>query len=268
MSIIPIIEKAVRKAGRSLARDFGEVENLQVSKKGPGNFVTSADLRADKILREELGKALPDYNFLTEESGEIKGKDTRFKFIIDPLDGTTNFMHGLPHFCISIAVEETLATGKKELIAGVVYAPVFDEFYFAEKGKGAFVVNSMSQKRKLQVSAREDFEEAVVCGYISRDKARYEKDYRAMAEFGTHSRILGASALDLAYVAAGKIDAIWHKGLKSWDMAAGIVLVREARGVVSEILGGDEMLKNGNILATNQNIYNKVHDKLKNHYQS
>jgi myo-inositol-1(or 4)-monophosphatase len=258
-SYAKILETAALKAGRYLARDFGEIENLQVSKKGPGNFVTSADLKSEKILIEELQKAKPDFGFLTEETGEIKGKDSKFRFIIDPIDGTTNFMHGLPHFCISLALEQIISPTKSEIIAGCIYAPILDELYSAEKGQGAYVNN-----RRLSVSSRKNLEDCMVVGTISsRDESVKQFDLKNFDTLKTHHRFFGSAALDLAYVAAGKFDALWHKNLKPWDIAAGILLVREARGMVTELDGGSQMLENGNILATNS----EVHDSLLKHFR-
>jgi myo-inositol-1(or 4)-monophosphatase len=251
---IKILEAAALKAGKYLSRDFGEVENLQVSKKGAGDFVTSADLKSEKIIMEELTKARPDYGFLTEESGEIKGKNPKFRWIIDPIDGTTNFMHGLPHFCISIALEEKISDTKSEIIAGVIYSPILNDLYSAEKGQGATVNN-----RRLKTSARSEIEDCMIAGTISSRSEDVKKfDLKNFEDLKTHHRFFGSAALDLAYVAAGKFDAMWHKNLKPWDMAAGILLVNEARGMITELDGGSNPLYNGNIIASNGVIHNSL----------
>lgn len=246
--LLKIMDDACRKAGKALIRDFGEVENLQVSLKGPRDFVTSADLRADKILKEELAKSRPDFSFITEESGFIQGKDQENCWIIDPLDGTMNFMHGIPYFCISLALQKTLPNGKKEIVAGIIHAPILQETYWAEKGTGAFMNN-----RRLLVSARKNIGDALLAVYPSRennDVAHSIVD--AVVKAGCTSRSFGAVALDLAYVAAGKLEGVFHPRLKTWDMAAGILLVREAKGMVSDTDGNDTMMETGRIVATNE----------------
>jgi len=252
-SLIRIVEAAVHKAGRALSRDFGEVENLQVSRKGPGDFVSSADHRAEKILVEELSKSRPDYGFLVEEKGEIPGKDPDNRWIIDPLDGTSNFLHGVPHFCVSVGLEQRTPNGKKEIVLGAVYAPVLQEFYWAEKGQGAFV-----NDRRLGVSARNRLEECLVGAYIRRDPEAAARDLKMLQMMPCSRRILGSAALELAYVAAGKLDGFWHHNLKPWDMAAGMLLVREARGMVTEVDGGSRVLESGNILASNEPIHDQL----------
>ena len=242
-----VMERAARRAGRGLIRDFGEVENLQVSVKGPGDFVSTADHAAERTLREELGKARPHYGFLLEESGEIKG-DGRHRWIVDPLDGTTNFLHGIPHFAISMALERD-----GELVAGLVYNPISDEMFFAEKGFGAFV-----NDRRLRVSGRAGLGDAVIgTGIPFRemgDHPRYLKALGAVMGATAGVRRIGAAALDLAYVAAGRLDAFFEFGLNPWDIAAGIVLVREAGGYIVEIDGGAKPLQSGNVLAANDRL--------------
>jgi len=259
-NLIRIMEDAVVKAGRSLVRDFGEVENLQVSKKGPGDFVTSADKKSEKILINELKKLRPSYGFLVEESGEIKGADEKYRWIIDPLDGTNNFMHGLPHFCISLALAEKTPTGKEDIIAAVIYAPAYREIYTAEKGQGAYLGN-----RRLSVSGRTKLDEAMIatCFKPGSDE---KNEMLAIEDMAINTRILGSAALDLTYVAAGKLDIFWHDKLMPWDMAAGILLVREARGMVTEINGDADMLVNGNIVATNSNFHEKIVSTLAKYY--
>lgn len=239
---------AARKASRRLMRDFGEVEQLQVSRKGPADFVSAADLRTEKILRETLHQARPDYGFLMEESGS-SGGESESRWIVDPLDGTTNFLHGIPYFAISIALER-----RKEIVAGVVYEPVRDEMYWAEKGIGAYM-----NDRRLRVSARERLNDAVVAtGIPHRGRAApdaYLPMLGAVMPEVAGIRRAGAAALDLAYVAAGRYDGFWELGLSAWDIAAGLVLVREAGGMVTEISGGGAMLASGSILATNERLH-------------
>jgi myo-inositol-1(or 4)-monophosphatase len=236
---------AVRKAARGVQRDFGELANLQVSLKGPGDYVTAADKRCDKVLREELQKARPDYNFLTEETGVVKGSDTDHRFIIDPIDGTTNFMHAVPIFAINVALER-----KGEIIAAVTYNPVTDELFHAEKGSGCFLNN-----KRLRVSSRSDIHDALVCfdlphrGGKNHGTARAELAVLQGKTIGLRS--FGSAALELAYVAAGRIDAMMNRDLKAWDMAAGILMVREAGGFTSDPGSEASPLDTGAILATN-----------------
>lgn len=239
---------AARKAGRGLARDFGEVEHLQVSLKGPSNFVSAADTRAEKILFEELSRARHGYCFLMEERGRIEGPDKSHTWIVDPLDGTTNFLHGIPMFAISIALER-----EGELVAGLVYNPVTGETFTAERGKGAFL-----NDRRLRVAARSRLRDCVaVTGIPHRGKDGHE---RHLAELGavmpqvSGIRRTGSAATDLAWVAAGRFDGYWERGISAWDMAAGIVLVREAGGYVSDADGGRDMLSTGSIVAGNEAI--------------
>lgn len=246
---INVMVGAARKAARGLLRDFGEVEQLQVSKKGPGDFVSAADHRVESVLRQELKKARPDYGFLLEEGGIVEGADSHHTWMIDPLDGTTNFLHSIPHFAISIGLVRD-----GEPIAGVVYQPLTDEMFWAEKGQGCFV-----NERRLRVSARRKLDEAVITTGIPHqgrpEHERYLKQLTAVMGATAGVRRFGAAALDLAYVAAGRCEGFWEFGLKPWDMAAGIILVREAGGYISEIDGGHDMLKSGNILAANDHLH-------------
>src|SRR5207253_6412579 len=225
---------AALKAARGLIRDFGEVEQLQVSIKGPGEFVSTADLKAERTLKNELTRARPGYGLLFEESGESAGSDPHHRWIVDPLDGTTNFLHGIPHFAISIALERD-----GEIVAGLVYEPTRDEMYSAEKGLGAYV-----NDRRLRVSGRRRLGEAVVGTGMPYGPRAGEPGYGATlaAIMGATSgvRRMGSAALDLAYVAAGRYDGFWEFGLQPWDIAAGILLVREAGGYVSDLAGGHE----------------------------
>lgn len=243
-----VMVQAVTKAGRGLARDFGEVQNLQVSVKGPGDFVSQADLRAEQVLRTELERARPDYGFLMEEGGEIEGRDGQHRWIIDPLDGTTNFLHGFPHFSVSLALER-----QGQLVAGVIFNPATDELYTAEKGAGAFL-----NDRRLRVAARRVLTDCVVgCGvpHLGRgDHGRFQVQLRHVMADVVGIRRTGSAALDLAYVAAGRLDGFWEEGLSPWDMAAGIVMIREAGGYVTDLGGGSDMFGRGNVVAGNEAI--------------
>ncbi|ABC21877.1 inositol monophosphatase family protein [Rhodospirillum rubrum] len=236
---------AVKKAAKGLVRDFGELENLQVSRKGPSDFVSNADLKAEKILKAELRKARPAYSFLMEESGAEDGADTSRRWIVDPLDGTTNFLHGIPHFAISVALEE-----KGEIVAGVIYNPILDELYTAEKGNGAFV-----NDRRLRVSGRRDLAESLFAtGIPFQGKGGHARFLGQLAKVMAKTsgvRRIGAASLDLAYVAAGRVDGYWEEGLHPWDCAAGILLVKEAGGYVTTLDGKPDPLRQGSLLAAN-----------------
>jgi myo-inositol-1(or 4)-monophosphatase len=248
-ALLNVMIQAARKAARSLKRDFGEVESLQVSLKGPGNFVSAADRRAEEILREELTKARPGYGFLGEEGGRHPGTDKTNTWIVDPLDGTTNFLHGIPQFAISIALERDGV-----IVAGLIYNPANDELYTAERGKGAFL-----NDRRLRVAARRRLEDAVVgCGLPHRGRgglAEFRTEFAAVQEKVVGLRRFGAAALDLAWIAAGRIDAYWERNLSPWDMAAGIVVVREAGGFVTDLDGGDAMFAKGHVAAGNEAVH-------------
>ncbi|HVT52069.1 MAG TPA: inositol monophosphatase family protein [Dongiaceae bacterium] len=248
-AIINVMAKAADKAARSLKRDFGEVSQLQVSQKGPGDFVSNADLKSEKTLREELQKARPNFGFLMEESGEVKGSDPDHRWIVDPLDGTTNFLHGLPHFAISIALEQ-----KGEIVAGLVYDPAKDELFWAEKGGGAFC-----NDRRMRVSGRKQLPESLLSTGIPfighGDRPRFLRQLDAAMRETSGVRRLGAAALDLAYVAAGRYECFWEEDLSSWDIAAGILLVKEAGGYVSDMKGGQTMLQTGSVLASNGTLH-------------
>ena len=244
-----VMRAAVEKAGRALRRDFGEIENLQVSKKGPGDFVTNADLKAEKIRFEELSQARPGYGFLMEEKGAIEGSDTTHRWIIDPLDGTTNFMHGIPHFAISVALERD-----GTLVAGIVYNPITDEMFFAERGQGAY-----GPSGRLRVAGRDKLADAVLAsGAPHGERAGRDEfidEMQSLLPNIAGLRRFGAAALDLAYVAAGRFDGFWERGLAPWDMAAGIVLVRDSGGLVSDLTNRQKMLDDGNIIAANEAIH-------------
>jgi myo-inositol-1(or 4)-monophosphatase len=247
---ITVMIRAAFAASKGLKRDFGEVEQLQVSEKGPGDFVSRADIMAERVLRKELERTRPEYGFLGEEGGEIKG-DGRNRWIADPLDGTTNFLHGVPHFAISLALER-----EGEIIAGVIYQPISDELFWAEKGNGAFIDTPNARSRRLRVSGRKEPARALVGTGIPHigkgDHPTYVKKLEAVANKTAGVRRWGAAALDLAFVAAGRYDAFFEFGLAPWDVAAGILMVREAGGLTSDIAGGAYLLGTStSILASN-----------------
>lgn len=242
-----VMMKAAEKAARVLLRDIGEIENLQVSKKGPGDFVTAADKRCEQILQEELQKARPKFGFLMEEGGEIKGEDGEHRWIIDPIDGTMNFLHGLPGWCISIALERN-----DQIIAGLIYDPIRDDLYRAEKGTGAY-----SKNRRMRVSERSDLGAAVVStwlpgiGYNKADHELYGRNLKALGAITT-TRCIGSAALELAYTGAGKFDAAIFRNLKPWDLAAGTLIVKEAGGCVIDLDNGKNPVYGQNIFVCNQ----------------
>jgi myo-inositol-1(or 4)-monophosphatase len=257
-ALMNVMTAAAIKAGRGLKRDYGEVENLQVSVKGPGDFVTAADKRAEKTLFEELSRARPGYGFIMEESGVVEGSDKSHRWHIDPLDGTSNFLHGLPIFAVSVALERD-----DQLVAGVVYNPATDDMYVAERGQGAYHNN-----RRMRVSARRHLAECMVaCGIpplagLPRH-ARFQVELAAaMSKIGNIRR-LGAASIDLAMVASGRCDAYWERGINSWDIAAGVVLVREAGGFVTDLSGGGDMLEKGEICTGNETIHRLLLDLLR-----
>lgn len=255
--ILNVMIKAAEKAGRNLTRDFGEVEHLQVSRKGPADFVTAADKRAEEIIFEELKKARPDYSFLMEESGETKGSDSDNRWIVDPLDGTHNFMHGIPHWCVSIALES-----KGRIEAGVIYDPIKEEIFRAERSGGAFVNGT-----RCRVSGRNQLESASVAvgtAYMNKEKQdRFIKELAAVSLVTPMFRRLGAAALDLSYIAAGRLDGFWERGLKPWDAAAGFLIVKEAGGFVSSIDDESNPVYSKNLVAGNQSVYNDLRQILK-----
>ena len=236
---------AAEKAGRALVRDFGEVENLQVSKKGPGDFVSVADQRAEKIISEILLKGRPSYSLLLEEGGEVKGGDGEHRFIVDPLDGTTNFLHGLPHWCVAIALERN-----GEVIAGVVHDPIRNETFWGEKGLGAMMNN-----RRIQVSARKSLTDSLLTTEISDDVQAGIDLFRKQ---GATVRSYGSACLDLCYVAAGRFDGYFQTGLKPWDKAAGALIAREARAIVTELGGGPNVVHGHGIIAANNALHGEL----------
>jgi myo-inositol-1(or 4)-monophosphatase len=247
--VLNVMIAAARKAGRGLIRDFGEIENLQVSMKGPADFVSTADQRTERILIEELSRARAGYGFLVEESGVIDGPDKSHRFIIDPLDGTTNFLHSIPHFAISIALERD-----GQIVSGLVFNPVTDEMYIAEKGSGAFLNN-----KRLRVAARREMKaslSATGIPYLGREgHERFLAELASVMAVSSGVRRFGSAALDLAYVAMGRYDAFWERGLKAWDIAAGLLLVREAGGLVTDLNCSDRMLETGDVLAANEALH-------------
>ena len=260
--LITVFTRAARKAAPRLRRDFGEVEQLQVSRKGPGDFVSVADKRAEQTIVEELRNARPDWGFVLEERGEIEGDPGKPRWIVDPLDGTTNFLHGIPHFSISIAVEDPRgAGGRPEITHGLVYQPLTDESFWAEKGRGAWL-----HDRRLRVSARRHLDESLIgtgIPHLGRsDGPRWTKIYNAIAPEVAGIRRFGSAALDLAWLAAGRFDGFWEDDLDPWDTAAGMLLVREAGGFVSDFRGQDRMMDRREYLAANGEIHSKLHKLL------
>ena len=248
-ALMNVMTAAALKAGRGLKRDFGEVENLQVSVKGPGDFVTAADRRAEKTVFEELSKARPGYGFVMEESGEVEGTDKSHTWYIDPLDGTTNFLHGIPIFGVSIGLAR-----EGQMIAGIVYNPAVDDMFVAERGQGAYLNN-----RRLRVSGRRKLADCVIgCGipHLGKrpDHPRFLAEARGVMGKVSNLRRLGAAALDFCYVAAGRYDGYWERDIKTWDMAAGMVMVKEAGGFVTDCDGGQDMLTKGSVCVGNEVI--------------
>ena len=251
---INVMVKACRKAAKVIIRDFGEVENLQVSLKGPGDYVTASDKKVEKILIEELQKARPNYSILSEEIGEINN-DESFKWIIDPIDGTSNFLHGIPHFAISIGLEHN-----KEIICGIVYDPIKDEMFTAEKGNGSYINN-----QRMRVSARSKLQDSIIFSggprFKSMNKDIIFDEYKKISSIAMAPvRKLGSAALDMAYVAAGRCDGFWQRNLNYWDIAAGIILVKESGGFINNLREDNYLQDKIDIVATNS----KIHKKLSN----
>lgn len=251
-ALLNVMVNAVLKAGRGLARDFGEVENLQVSLKGPGDFVSAADRRAEQVLMAELQKARPSYGFLAEESGETEGQDRGNRWIIDPLDGTMNFLHGIPIFAISVALER-----EGQIVAGVIFNPVMNELYTAEKGTGVFF-----NDRRLRVARRSKLEDAVVVTgmpqLVRPGQDAYLAELRVALSKTAGVRRTGSAAMDLAWVASGRFDGMWQHGLSAWDIAAGLLFVREAGGYVTDAAGHDTSLVTGTVVAGNEAIHRQL----------
>jgi len=249
---INVMIKACRKAAKVLIRDFGEIEKLQVSVKGPGDFVTASDKKVEKILVEELQKARPGYSILSEEVGQINN-DSEFRWIIDPIDGTANFLHGIPHFAISIGLEHN-----KEIICGIIYDPIKDEMFAAEKGNGSYLNN-----QRMRVSGRTKLEDCIIFTggpkFKSEDQEKSFEEYiKISKKIHAPIRKLGSASLDMCYVAAGRCDGFWQRNLNYWDIAAGIILVKEAGGFVTDYQGNENYLKNKTLLATNSKINKEI----------
>jgi myo-inositol-1(or 4)-monophosphatase len=248
-ALINVMVKAARRAGRSLKRDLGEIEHLQVSLKGPANFVTKADKRAEEMLHDDLTKARPGYGFVGEEGGARDGADKSHTWIVDPLDGTTNFLHGIPHFAISIGLQR-----EGVMIAGLIYNPANDDLFIAERGKGAFLNDA-----RLRVAGRRQLNECVIaCGlpHIGRgDHALSRNEMTELQPRVAGLRRFGSAALDMAYIAAGRFDGYWERNLQPWDLAAGTIIVREAGGIVSGLTGDDDALRTGNVICGNEYVH-------------
>jgi myo-inositol-1(or 4)-monophosphatase len=255
-ALLNVMVQAATKAGRALARDFGEVENLQVSMKGPGDFVSAADHKAEKILHEELARARPGYGFLMEESGTIEGTDTSHRWIVDPLDGTTNFLHAVPLFAVSIALERD-----GEIVAGLVFNPVMNELFVAEKGNGAFL-----NDRRIRVAQRRDLSQSlIVTGIPHQGRGNHPAYLKELAPIMAKSagiRRTGSAAMDLAWVAAGRFDGFFERGLSPWDFAGGVLLVSEAGGFVTDFSGRKSPFDDGTIVAGNADIHRALVDSL------
>jgi myo-inositol-1(or 4)-monophosphatase len=263
--LIRVMERAARKAGNRLRRDFGEVEHLQVSRKGPADFVTKADRASERTLYDELRTARPDWGFELEEGGRIEGDPDKPRWIVDPLDGTSNFLHAIPHFAISIAVQEPRLDGKGwgDVTAALVYQPISDESFWAEKSRGAWLHDG-----RLRVSSRSQLSDALIATGVP---------FQGHGDFGEWARIFGAvgpevagirrfgsAALDLAWVAAGRYDGFWESGLNVWDTAAGCLLVREAGGFVTDYRGRSEPIHANQVLAANDALHSRLHKLLAN----
>jgi len=254
---INVMVKSCRKASKYLIRDFGEVEKLQVSLKGPGDFVTKTDEKVEKILIEELQNARPNYSILSEEIGEIKN-DEEFKWIIDPIDGTANFLHGIPHFGISLALEK-----KKEIVCAIIFDPIKNEIFSAEKGMGSYLNN-----QRMRVSARTKLKDCIIfTGGPKHDSQNSELAFKEYKKFSSKVLIpirkMGSASLDMAYVAAGRCDGFWQRNLNYWDIAAGILLVKEAGGFVTDFEGKDKYIENKTILVANSSINEEMVELLK-----
>ena len=256
-ALLKVMIDSVRKAARGLTRDFGEVSELQVSRKGAADFVSAADLKAEQTLFDELTRVRPGYGFLGEERGEEAGTDKTHRWIVDPLDGTTNFLHGIPHFAINVALERDA-----QVVAAVTYNPVTHDLFWAERGRGAYL-----NDKRLRVSARGRLDEAVVATGIPflghGQHARFLKELHQISQRVAGVRRFGSAALDLAWVAAGRYEAFWERDLGTWDLAAGVLLVSEAGGTVTDADGGEAMLTGGSICAANPSLHAQVLERLR-----
>ena len=256
-ALLKVMSDAARKAARGLNRDFGELSELQVSRKAPADFVSAADIKAEQAVFEALEKARPGYSFLGEERGLVEGTDKTHTWIVDPLDGTTNFLHAIPHFAINIALQREGA-----IVAAVTYNPVTNELFWAEKGKGCFV-----NDKRLRVAGRKHLDESVLGTGIPflghGQHARFLKELHQISQRVAGVRRFGAASLDLAYVAAGRLDGFWERDLKPWDMAAGVLMITEAGGKVTNADGGDDIMGSGSICAANLDLHPLLVEKLK-----
>lgn len=252
-ALLNVMIDAARKAARGLARDFGEVTELQVSKKGAGDFVTNADLKAEQTLFEILSKARPGYSFLGEERGMIEGTDKTHTWIVDPLDGTTNFMHAIPHFAVNIALQR-----EGEVVAGVTYNPITHDLFWVEKGRGAF----LGAEKRLRVAARKHLDESVLATGVpfvgKPGHGQFLKELHQVSQKVAGVRRFGAASLDLAWVAAGRFDAYWERNLKPWDVAAGVLMVQESGGKVTTIEEHGDPVQGASILASNPELHPQV----------
>lgn len=257
-----VIIKAVESAAHGIRRDFGEVENLQISRKGNLDFVTKTDLKSEKVIRSELEYSRPKYGFLLEEGGEVKGQDPSYRWVVDPLDGTTNFIHSIPYVCISVALEKKRADGAWVPVTAVVYDPIHDDMFIAEENKGAFL-----NDRRIQVSGRKEFDESLLITHSPKnDRATYKKSMKmflAVTEESKGIRTMGATALDLAYIAAGKYDAGWYTSFKHWDISAGILLLKEAGAEVTQLDGDDNVTNPSSLLVGTPKMHSKLSNILK-----
>jgi len=255
-ALLNVMIDAARKAAKGLVRDFGELEHLQVSKKGLADYVSAADMKAEKFLKEELTRVRPGYGFLGEEGGMMEGSDKTHTWIVDPLDGTTNFLHAIPHFAINIALER-----EDEIVAAVTFNPISDDLFWAEKGKGVYQNN-----RRLRVSQRKSLEDSLVATgvpwYGHGQHARFLKELHQVSARVSGIRRMGSAALDLANVAGGRYDAYWERDVKPWDIAAGILMVTEAGGKVTDLEGGNDMLRTGTICAGNLEVQPLLLEKI------
>lgn len=256
-ALVNVTIGAVLKAGKGLVRDFGEVDRLQVSRKGTADFVTNADTRVEQYLQRELSKARPDFGFLLEEGGEIAGKDGTHRWVIDPIDGTHNLIHAIPYFCVSVGVEHTSPAGRSRIIAGVIFDPIHNELFYAEKNGGAYL-----NDRRINVSARTTMEESLLATgkpvNLQNDQNTIHDSLTRVIKNNASLRQLGATALDLAYVAAGRIDGCWYHSVRPWDLAAGMLLIEEAGGTVTDINGDAATIHCDNLIASNGYLHTKL----------
>ncbi len=265
--IMRVMQHAARKGARGLLRDFGELEHLQVARKGPADFVSKADKKSEEVIHENLNRDRPGYSYLMEEGGEIKGSDKTHRFIIDPLDGTTNFLHGIPHFAISIALEREIDGHPKELVAGVIFNPITDEMFFAEKGKGAFLNDGTrgGSDRRLRPAKRDIFQDSLFATgipFLGRPgHAKFLKELHQVMGASSGVRRMGSAALDLAWMAAGRYDGFWERGLEIWDIAAGVLIAQEA-GLIVESLSGGDVLETGDIICTNEALMGPLRERI------